>query len=85
MLFHCILLAFCSTLDSLGIGITYGLKNTHILFGAKIILFISSFLVTLLSLFLGDCLAYFLPSSITDMLGSIVLIFIGRIYDFFLF
>lgn len=82
MFFHCILLAFCSTLDSLGIGITYGLKNTHILFSAKIILFISSFLVTLLSLLLGDCLEYFLPNSITDILGSIVLILIGSFMIF---
>ncbi len=85
MIFHCIILAFCSTLDSLGIGITYGLKNTHILFNAKIILFICSFLVTLLSLFLGDLLSYFFYDSITDILGCIVLILIGRIYDFFLF
>jgi len=84
MIFHCIILAFCSTLDSLGIGITYGLKNTHILFNAKIILFICSFLVTLLSLFLGDLLSYFFYDSITDILGCIVLILIGRIYDFFL-
>lgn len=84
MIFHCIILAFCSTLDSLGIGITYGLKNTHILFNAKIILLICSFLVTLLSLFLGDLLSYFFYDSITDILGCIVLILIGRIYDFFL-
>lgn len=82
MFFHCILLAFCSTLDSLGIGITYGLKNTHILFGAKIILFLSSFLVTILSLLFGDCLAYFLPDSITNVLGSIVLILIGSFMIF---
>lgn len=85
MLFHCILLAFCSTLDSLGIGITYGLKNTHILFHAKIILFICSFFVTLLALFLGDLLSYFFPNNITDILGCIVLILIGRIYGFFFF
>lgn len=82
MFFHCILLAFCSTLDSLGIGITYGLKNTHILFSAKIILFISSFLVTILSLLFGDCLAYFLPDGITNILGSFVLILIGSFMIF---
>lgn len=85
MFFNCVFLALCSTLDSLGIGITYGLKNTHILFSAKIILFISSFLVALFALLLGNCMAYLLPNNATNILGSFVLILIGRFYDFFLF
>ena len=77
MFLYCILLAFCSTLDSLGIGITYGLKNTKIIFTAKIILFICSFSVTLFSVFFGNYLNFILPNNITNILGSIALLLIG--------
>lgn len=80
MFLHCILLAFCSTLDSFGIGITYGLKNTHILFSAKIILFLCCFLITLLSLFLGNCFLSIFPDYITNIIGSLILIFIGSFF-----
>lgn len=82
MLFNCILLSFCSTLDSLGIGITYGLRNTRILFGAKIILFICSFSISLLSIFLGNFLSYMFPSNITEIVGCFVLMSIGSFMIF---
>lgn len=77
MFLHCILLSLCSTLDSLGIGITYGLRNTRILFSAKIILFICSFSITLLSIFLGNFLSYMFPIYISNIIGCFVLIIIG--------
>ena len=77
MFFSCILLAFCSTLDSLGIGITYGLKNTKILLSAKIILFACSFSITLFALFLGNYFSTIFPSNITDIIGAVILIIIG--------
>ena len=40
MLLNCILLALSVSIDSLGIGITYGIKNTKISLIGKIILFI---------------------------------------------
>ena len=82
MFLHCILLAFCSTLDSLGIGITYGLKNTHILLRAKVILFLCSFFISLASLFLGNTLSYLFPTSITNGIGCFVLILIGAFMIF---
>lgn len=82
MFLHCILLAFCSTLDSFGIGITYGLKNTHILFSAKITLFICCFLMSLLSLFLGNCFSAIFPNYITSLFGSLILVFIGVFFIF---
>lgn len=77
MIFSCILLAFCSTLDSLGIGITYGLKNTKILLGAKIILFTCSFFITLLALFLGNYFSLIFPSNVANIIGAIILVLIG--------
>ena len=77
MLLHCIVLAFCSTIDSLGIGITYGIKNTKMLLSSKIILFLCSFTITLLAVLLGNTLNIILYDNITNILGSIILIFIG--------
>ena len=36
MLFSCLTLAISSSIDSLGIGITYGLKNTMLTNSAKL-------------------------------------------------
>ena len=54
MLINSIVLAISSSIDSLGIGITYGIKNTKISNKARIILFGISFLVTLISLYFGN-------------------------------
>ena len=43
MLINSIILAVSSSIDSLGIGITYGMKNTKISYLAKIVLFVISF------------------------------------------
>ena len=72
-----ILLALSSSIDSLGIGITYGIKNTKISFIGKIILFIISISTTCLSIFFGNIIQNIFPNFITKLLGSIILIFIG--------
>ena len=77
MIFSCILLAICSTLDSFGIGITYGLKNIKILFKSKIVLFVSSLFITLSSIILGNFLDLIFKFDITNFLGSVILIIIG--------
>ena len=82
MFFSCILLAICSTLDSLGIGITYGLKNTKILLFSKVVLFACSFFITFSSLLLGNCLSSIFPNIFSNIIGAIVLIFIGIVLIF---
>ncbi len=77
MFIHCILLSIGSTLDALGIGISYGLKNTKILFSANVILFVFAFLATLIGLFIGNCIDYIFPSWITNFGGAAILIGIG--------
>lgn len=47
MLYNYVMLALCVSIDSLGTGITYGLKNTKISTLAKLILFILSLVVLL--------------------------------------
>lgn len=53
MLLSCILLALSVSIDSIIIGITYGIKKTKIEKISNIILFVISFSVTCSSIFLG--------------------------------
>ena len=77
MLLNLILIAICVSLDSLGIGLTYGLKNTKISFYAKIILFIISILITTFSIILGNYICKIFSQNISKMLGSILLCVMG--------
>ncbi len=77
MLLNCLFLAISSSIDSLGIGITYGIKNTKITLFAKFILFLVSFTISTISIYFGNILKYFLPDFIIDYLGSFILIFMG--------
>lgn len=77
MLYNYIILAFCVSIDSLGTGITYGLKNTKISISAKIILFAFSFIITSLSMFLGNKISHIFSEFYCRLIGSLILCFIG--------
>ena len=77
MLLTTILLAISSSIDSLGIGITYGIKNTEISFKGKLVIFFISFIITLISLYFGSIIKTILPSYVSDYLGSFIFIIIG--------
>lgn len=77
MLFTTILLAISSSIDSLGIGITYGMKNTYISGKGKLVIFFVSFIVTIVSLYLGNILKFIFPSFIVDYLGGFLFILMG--------
>lgn len=70
-------LALSSSIDSLGIGITYGIRNTKISNLAKLILFFISFTISFLAISFGNLLKDFLPYTFTCILGSILLVFLG--------
>lgn len=72
-----LLLAISTSIDSLGIGITYGIKNTKILKLGKIILFTISLITTYISIFFGNIIQYILPKTFTNFLGCIILICMG--------
>ena len=72
-----ILLAISSSIDSLGIGVTYGIKNTKISKLSKIILFVISLITTYISIFFGNIIQYILPNSFTNFLGCFILICMG--------
>ena len=82
MLINSLLLALSSSIDSLGIGITYGIKNTKINILSQIILFIISVFVTTLSIMLGSILKSFLSDMISKIIGSGILILLGIIIIF---
>lgn len=77
MLFNYLILALSVSIDSLGIGITYGLKNTMISKSAKIILFIISITMTGLSVYFGNILTQLVPSYFTNLIGSLLLVCMG--------
>ena len=77
MFINYVILALSVSIDSLGIGITYGLKNTVITNIAKIILFVMSILITTFSICFGNFLNTILPSYFTNYIGSFLLIFMG--------
>lgn len=77
MFTNSIILAISSSLDSLGIGITYGIKNMNVSKISKIVLFIISCLISYLSVFLGRFLSFVFSDFFIHSIGSFVLIFIG--------
>ena len=56
MFINTFILAISSSIDSLGIGITYGLRKTKLYKIDKFILFVISFIMTLISGFIGNIL-----------------------------
>ena len=77
MLLNYLILAISSSIDSLGIGITYGIKNTKITVLARLILFIVAFLVSTISIYFGNLLKFIIPDFFVNYIGSIILIFMG--------
>ena len=80
MLLNSFIFAVSSSIDSLGIGITYGIKNMKISFFSKFILFIISISITYFALFLGNLLSNVLSDFFTIIIGSGILIFMGAYF-----
>lgn len=77
MLLNYLILAISVSIDSLGIGITYGLRNTVLSKIAKFILFIISITITIISMNIGNLINKVFPSFITSFIGAFFLILIG--------
>jgi putative sporulation protein YtaF len=77
MLLNTVFLALSLSVDSLGVGITYGIKDTKISFLPKTILFLTSFSITLLSIWIGKTIILFLPKEFVSIIGTILLILMG--------
>ena len=77
MFIYQIILAVSSSIDSLGIGITYGIKNTSISKFGRIILFIISYLITFIALLFGNSIKGIFSEFSTKLLGFAILFFMG--------
>ena len=77
MFINSLMLAISSSIDSFGIGITYGIKGTKISNIANLILFAIAFIVTTLSIYLGNTIKNIFSPSIANLIGSTILIAIG--------
>ena len=81
-IFASILLAFSASLDSLIIGIAYGIKKIKIKFSINIIIALIVTLGTFLSMGLGAILSEFIPIYICNYIGAILLIIVGLFMSF---
>ena len=77
MFINTILLSISSSIDSLGIGITYGLKKTKLFKIDKIILFAVSIIVTIFSGFISFILKNTLSTNVCEFIGSAILLCMG--------
>ena len=81
-IFASILLAFSASLDSLIIGIAYGIKKIKIKFSINIIIALIVTLGTFLSMVLGAILSEFIPIYICNYIGATLLIIVGLFMTF---
>ena len=72
-----ILLAISSSIDSLGIGLTFGIRNTKISNIGKIIIFVISIAIAFISITLGNFIQKIFPNFLTKLIASSILIAIG--------
>lgn len=77
MIINSVILAISSSIDSLGIGITYGIKNTKISYIAKVVLFLISSIISIISIWFGDIIKNIFPEYLIKLIGSSILIFMG--------
>lgn len=77
MLLNCMFLAFCVSIDSLSIGLTYGVRNLKITFNAKIVLFIVSVCITTISTILGVLICKVFSIHFSNIIACLLLCFMG--------
>ena len=82
MLTNSLILSLSSSIDSLGIGITYGIKNTKISYWGKIVLFTISFSISLVSVWFGDMIKNIFSDFVAKLIGNSILIGMGVLICF---
>ena len=70
MIFNCLFLALSVSIDSLGIGLTYGIKKIKITFISNVIIFLISFCLTCGSIFIGHYISIIFSPSFLMLLGG---------------
>ena len=72
-----IILASSVSIDALGIGISYGIRNSYINTKSKLVIATIIFGMCLLGFFIGNMLSLFLEEFILKLIGSLILLFLG--------
>lgn len=87
MLFYAglIFLIIAVSLDSFGVGMTYGMRHIHVPFIAFLIIMLCSGTIVFLSMTIGHTLSSFISPQIASILGSSILILLGLISFFNLY
>lgn len=77
MFWQCLLLAIPISLDCIGIGITYGIKDTYITPLAKFIIFSIFFIVTSIAVSIGALIIEIFSLEFANWVGVILLVLMG--------
>lgn len=77
MFWQCLLLAIPISLDCIGIGITYGIKNTYITPLAKFIIFSIFFIVTSIAVSIGTLIIEIFSLEFANVVGVVLLVLMG--------
>ena len=72
-----VLLSISLSMDSLSIGISYALRKIKTPLSAKIIICLTSMIITTLSILFGKFLIIIIPSNISKLIGSLMLCILG--------
>ena len=77
MLLGIIILAISLSMDSLGIGISYGIRGIKISCKAKLTMCLISVAFTSIAVFFGNLLNSFMPEYLSKLIGAVMLIAFG--------
>ena len=77
MFLDCLLLAIPISLDCIGIGMTYGIKNTYITPLAKLIIFSIFFIVTSIAVNIGTLIIEIFSLKFANIVGVVLLVLMG--------
>ena len=77
MFIYYLFLSFFISIDSFGIGITYGLKNTKFSLLPNVIVFMVSAIITYFSILIGNTFSMLLPDYFASFIGCAILVFMG--------
>lgn len=75
-----ILFAFSANIDTFIIGLSYGIKKSHIPLAENVVISLITFAGTILSIHLGLQIVMFIPADVSQAFGSIILIVLGIYY-----
>lgn len=80
-----ILFAISANIDNFTVGIAYGIKNIKITFKINLLIAALTSTGTFISMSIGLVIVKFIPAHISNIIGSIILIFIGLYFiaDYF--